>query len=399
MASTSSSSPSSSSSGEQVPTFALASQCRDNGTPFVIDGSTMEGGGQVLRNGMGFAALQGIPIHINHIRAGRSKPGLRAQHLCGIELVSNMARGHLTNASINSTSITFVPGAIAAGRFDADIGTAGATMLLVQIALPCALFAPGQVALKLTGGTNAEMAPQVDYTVQIFRPIAQRFGFALDLEIRRRGYFPRGGGEIALTVKPIKQLNAVTLTQRGTVTRITGRAFVAGTLQRRLAEDMAAGANELIRKHFPGIPVDIAIVQEPRDIAAGNGSGILLVAHTSLNGCLIGASALGAAGQQPKALGKEAATSLIANLQHGGCVDEHLQDQLIIFMALAHGVSKIKTGPLTMHTETAIHFARQLTSALFTVTPVPAAEKEFPEETTFYIECVGSRHVNAGLFD
>lgn len=30
-------------------------------------------------------------------------------------------------------------------------------------------------------------------------------------------------------------------------------------------------------------------------------------------------------------------------------------------MALAKGVSKVKSGPVTLHTQTAIHFAEQLT--------------------------------------
>lgn len=29
-------------------------------------------------------------------------------------------------------------------------------------------------------------------------------------------------------------------------------------------------------------------------------------------------------------------------------------------MALANGISRIKTGPVTLHTQTAIHFAEQL---------------------------------------
>lgn len=48
-------------------------------------------------------------------------------------------------------------------------------------------------------------------------------------------------------------------------------------------------------------------------------------------------------------------------------MDEFLQDQLIIFMALADGVSKILTGPLELHTTTSIHFAQIMTGAKFTV--------------------------------
>jgi RNA 3'-terminal phosphate cyclase (ATP) len=40
---------------------------------------------------------------------------------------------------------------------------------------------------------------------------------------------------------------------------------------------------------------------------------------------------------------------------------------MIIFMALAAGESVLRCGPLTLHTESAIHVAQQLTGAQFTV--------------------------------
>lgn len=39
--------------------------------------------------------------------------------------------------------------------------------LLMQVSLPCALFAHGPSELCLKGGTNAEMAPQIDYTMKV----------------------------------------------------------------------------------------------------------------------------------------------------------------------------------------------------------------------------------------
>ena len=52
------------------------------------------------------------------------------------------------------------------------------------------------------------------------------------------------------------------------------------------------------------------------------------------------------------------------------CVDEYMQDQMIIFMALAKGESKMLAGPLTLHSQTAIHIAIQLTEAKFCVSPI-----------------------------
>jgi RNA 3'-terminal phosphate cyclase (ATP) len=103
-------------------------------------------------------------------------------------------------------------------------------VLLVQISLPCLLFAPGACEVILRGGTNAEMAPQIDYTLMVFKPIAERFGMNFQCQIRKRGYYPRGGGEIHLTTAPAPFLKAVQLTVRGEIAQIEGRAFVAGVL-------------------------------------------------------------------------------------------------------------------------------------------------------------------------
>mmetsp|Transcript_17624 Transcript_17624/g.41978 ORF Transcript_17624/g.41978 Transcript_17624/m.41978 type:complete len:110 (-) Transcript_17624:26-355(-) len=58
-----------------------------------------------------------------------------------------------------------------------------------------------------------------------------------------------------------------------------------------------------------------------------------------------------------------------------------MQDQLIIFMALSHGVSRMRTGPLSMHTQTAMHYAAFITGATFTETKA--------EGGTNIVECHG----------
>ena len=45
-----------------------------------------------------------------------------------------------------------------------------------------------------------------------------------------RGYYPKGGGEVIVRMSPVKQLSPINLTDRGCVTKIYGRAFVAGVL-------------------------------------------------------------------------------------------------------------------------------------------------------------------------
>ncbi|KAJ7332448.1 hypothetical protein JRQ81_014628 [Phrynocephalus forsythii] len=358
-----------------------------------IDGGIMEGGGQILRVSTALSCLLHTPLCVKNIRAGRSQPGLRPQHLSGLEMVRDLCDGHMEGGEIGSTEITFTPGKIKGGIHVADTKTAGSVCLLMQVAMPCVLFAASPSELHLKGGTNAEMAPQIDYTVMVFKPMVEKFNLTLDCNIKRRGYYPKGGGEVIVRMSPVKQLSPINLMDRGNVTKIHGRAFVAGTLPIRIAKDMASAAERCIRKEIRDLSVNIQAVQEPANEAFGNGTGIIIVAETS-TGCLLAGSSLGKRGKNADKVGIEAAEMLLANLRHGGAVDDYLQDQLIIFMALANGVSKVKTGPITLHTETAIHFAEKLTKAKFTVTK---SEEEGSPKDAFVIECHGIGLLNTNL--
>lgn len=331
-----------------------------------IDGSMLEGGGQILRMALAFSVLKQIPVRVFNIRAGRSNPGLRAQHLKGVEIVRDISGGKLKGGEIGSTEIVLHPGKVKCGEYSADTGTAGSIGLLIQVALPCILFSNGVTILKLRGGTNAEMAPQIDYTTEIFRPLLERFGGSFDYRIISRGYYPRGGGEVHIRVNPVKELKAVTLTESGHVVRIRGWAFVAGSLPIKLAHLMADSAVETLSKTLKNIDVRIGRHKEDPGVAVGNGSGINLFAETS-TGCLLGGSALGKRELKAEEVGHKAADELLQSINIGACVDSYSQDQMIILMAVAHGKSRVKCGPVTLHTQTAIHIAHQLTEAKFTV--------------------------------
>ena len=52
-----------------------------------------------------------------------------------------------------------------------------------------------------------------------------------------RGFYPKGGGEVDLTVEPIKQLSCVTLDKAQTIQCVNGVSFVAGTIPIRVKDD------------------------------------------------------------------------------------------------------------------------------------------------------------------
>lgn len=96
-------------------------------------GSMLEGGGQILRNAAALAAITSTPIKVSKIRAGRSKPGLRAQHLAGLQLVADLCQGNIEGGTIGSQEISLTPHYLSCGHHIGDTKTAGSCMLLAQV--------------------------------------------------------------------------------------------------------------------------------------------------------------------------------------------------------------------------------------------------------------------------
>ena len=270
-------------------------------------------------------------------------PSLSSSTLAGLRLVASICSARLDGCETGSSTITFTPQALPATaraqEYTADPGTAGSIALLLQVSLPCLVFAPSPspslspvrptiTSLTLRGGTNATHAPQIDYTQHVFLPFLQKyFGLAPTLEIVKRGYYPKGGGEVRVSIPSVHgPLPAVTLTARGQVIAVRGRAYVAG-LPRGLADAMCAAATAVLADAGLGVAegqVAIASVRERPADAVGSGSGIVLWAETE-DECVFGGSALGRKGVDPARVGREAAGELVRNLAHGGCVDEYMQ--------------------------------------------------------------------------
>ena len=167
-----------------------------------VDGSMGEGGGQILRTSLALACITGRNLHIENIRAARRKPGLAKQHLSCVRAACEICGGQCKGAAIGSQVLDFQPGPIHGGNYTFDIGSAGSVSLVIQTILPALFLADKPSTVTVSGGTHNPWAPPFDFLAETFLPAIKTASFDADCKLVKHGFFPAGGGKIALDVRP-----------------------------------------------------------------------------------------------------------------------------------------------------------------------------------------------------
>ena len=104
---------------------------------------------------------------------------------------------------LGSQEITFKPGLPQGGDYRIDIGTAGSITLVLQCFMLPAGFAESAVNITIKGGTDVRWSPSVDYLRNVTLPILKAMGYTAEMDLIRRGHYPRGGGILKLKIDPI----------------------------------------------------------------------------------------------------------------------------------------------------------------------------------------------------
>lgn len=317
-----------------------------------IDGAQGEGGGQVLRTALALSAIQGLPVEVHSIRAGRRNPGLQAQHLTALTALGQVCGARIEGAHLGSQWVIFAPEALRSGEYRFEVGTAGSTSLVLQaILLPLAV-ASGSSRVTLTGGTHVPWSPPADYVRDVLLPVLAGMGVAARLELRRWGFYPKGGGQVVVEVDGGAKLCPTNLIFQEGAIRIRGVSAVAN-LPRRIAERQRDRA--LRRLTAEGLSADIEVTEAD---APGAGTSLMLVAEGG--GVPAGFSALGEHGKPSEQVADEAVNALLEYLKARAACDPHLADQLVLPMALAPGTSRLTTSRVTKHLLTTVQVTQQV---------------------------------------
>ena len=309
-----------------------------------IDGSLGEGGGQILRTALTLSTIKNKPFEMFNIRAGRKKPGLAPQHLRCVQAMAKICDADISGAEIGSSSLKFYPGEIKNGDYCFEIGTAGSVSLVLQtIFLPLSL-AKGPSSVTIRGGTHVPFSPCFHYLKEQWIFYLKKIGFDTRLEMVRAGFYPKGGGEVKISINHVKKVYPLVLMERGRLRKVRGISAV-GNLDLSIAERQKKQAIENMSEMSEiKISPEIEVITMP---AFAKGTMLLLMCEFENSQCCY--FSLGAIGKRAEKVADEACEGLRSFLETKGVIDEHLSDQIILPLSLATDTSRFITPKITQH--------------------------------------------------
>lgn len=325
-----------------------------------LDGSMGEGGGAILRVGAGLATSLHRPLQIVNIRANRKKPGLKPQHLIGIEALKKLTEGSSSTLEVGTTSLNFTPGNKWIPKVEVQIRTAGNIGLLSQT-LQNAFVYPGipdqEFTIKIEGGgTYGIFAPGSTYIQNVTFHIFRSLGYNCNLAIEKHGFYPKGGAKATLTIHPsdarTKGRKFITL-ERGKLQTLQIWVHADEQLRKpQVAERICSTLQKFLETK---IPPDTTIKCHPnyhfcRSVGVGVDawlefdSGIRLGAGTIL----------GKRGVSSETVAKNVFQELLILLQSEETVDVYAADQILPFLMTQKIPFSFKVRDISSHLHTNI---------------------------------------------
>ncbi|MDQ3808005.1 MAG: RNA 3'-terminal phosphate cyclase [Thermoproteota archaeon] len=328
-----------------------------------IDGSQGEGGGQILRTAISLSAITGKPIEVSNIRANRTNPGLRPQHMVGIRIIADLFHAKSENLKVGADWIRFSPSEkFEGGSVKFDIGTAGSIPLILMTVVPAVSLSNNSLQIEITGGTDVKASPTIDYIKHIVAKSYLSIGPEFSVDVLKRGYYPKGGGVVQCTIKPCKTPGTIELLGSGYL------------------EPKIISVCSQLPVHVAKRQISSALIAlEKKDIRCSNytasietsvspGSSILVYSASDF-GLYIGGDSIGELGKRAETVGAEAATRFLDSTPAQATVDPFLADMLVVPLALSNGRSRYRVARITQHLLTNLHVVSEMVGCNYSVKP------------------------------
>lgn len=292
-----------------------------------LDGAEDEGGGQLLRSALSLSLITGRPLRLRGLRARRSPPGLRPQHLACLRGAEAISGGRSEGAQVGSEALTFMPGPVKPGAYLLEMGTGGSAPLLFQcLFYPLALAGGGELTVR--GGTHLPRSPAYPYLRWIWLPAVEAYGFRGALQLVHAGFHPEGAGELRGRIEPIAPPpERLSLPSRGTLQEVVVTSWVGG-LPTELAERQGRLAVAALREK--GTYAQAETLRLPTTRSSG---GAVFI-RAQFENTAAGFTGLLERTGKPEAAAQAAVEAFSRFMASPGALDEHLGDQILFPAAL-----------------------------------------------------------------
>jgi RNA 3'-terminal phosphate cyclase (ATP) len=277
-----------------------------------------------------------------------------------VRAMAEITRAKTKGDEPGSKHLFFDPGQIRPGSYRFDVGTAGSTALVLQTMIPALLFGEGASKVVITGGTHVPWSPCFHYLSGVFAPALEEMEGVLTLEIERWGWYPKGGGKIMAGISPVSGLCSIERTQKGELKTFRVLSAVSN-LPLSIGERQRDQVTKRFHRQSLKAP-EIEIVNAP---SLGTGTLVFLISR--FDGGSAGVTSLGQKGKRAEKVADDACSKLFQFVASDAAVDEHLADQLVLYMALSKGRSSIITERITTHLKTNIWLVEQFLPVTFHV--------------------------------
>ena len=319
-----------------------------------INGAHGEGGGQIIRSAITLSSITKQPIHIVNIRKNRKVPGLKAQHLTAIKILKKISNSKVFGDEIGSTELKFIPGEIKNSKLSENVGTAGSISLILQVLIPIVAISQKKLELSIKGGTDVQWSPTMFYTQHVLREAYSRMGINFSVDLKKRGYYPKGNGEINLEINP-SNVKAISLSKRK-----TNQAKILSTFSKisneKIEREIKRIKEKLVNENFV---VDIEIRKEE---ALDSGASLLIyiIDENSITGI--------------DSLFDKKTQSFDIDLDgflEDLAVDENLADMIVVPASLAKGKTTFQVKKITKHLETNLFVTSKISGCKYGIGKLP----------------------------
>jgi RNA 3'-terminal phosphate cyclase (ATP) len=309
--------------------------------------------------------------------------GLKSQHVTSIAWLAAATGAEVSGLEVGSHTLEFRPArgpALFLPRGDgSDDGVvriiadspAASALLVFQAVFPFLLFASASrassasarpdevIELEISGGTNVSWSPSYEYVDQVLLPaLEDRFGVRVERRLEQRGW--SAGGQLSHgrlrfgirplrageTLKPRSNASGGATDPKGVESFNVGAVDASVIVPRELQEPLTRALARDLEAAFPAADVNFKVLEDSEHEARVY---VLLVARSGTlrwgRDLLLAEKRKGrTATAVAQDISRRVTRELEREVAGGREVDEFLQDQLVVFQALAEGRTHFPEG-------------------------------------------------------